>query len=92
MPRWAKTHRLQPTYCHSAIASPPAIPDLIVIPLTACKVSFSVTSSARCSIWFDAQFVVDGMHDPLSGAEIPFRGLYGPVSKQELNLLKLATG
>ena len=43
MPRWAKTHRLQPTYCHSAIASP-AIPDSIVIPLTACKVGFSVTS------------------------------------------------
>ena len=41
MPRWAKTHRLQPTYCHSAIASP-AIPDSIGIPLTACKVSLSV--------------------------------------------------
>jgi hypothetical protein len=43
MPRWAKTHRLQPTYCHSAIASPPAIPDSIVIPLTARKVGFWVT-------------------------------------------------
>ena len=37
MSRWAKTYHLQPTYCHSAIASPPAIPDSIVIPLIACN-------------------------------------------------------
>jgi hypothetical protein len=40
----------------------------------------------------ETQLVVDGMHDPLPGAKVTFRGLYGPVSKQELNLLKLSTG
>ena len=45
MPRWAKTHRLQPTYCHSAIASP-AIPDSIGIPLTAYEAALSINSRA----------------------------------------------
>ena len=48
--------------------------------------------SARRSFWLDAQLVIDGVHDPLPGAEVPFRGLYRPMSKQELNLLKLSTG
>ena len=44
----------------------------------------------------DTQLVVDGVHDPLRGAKVHFRGLDvrgldGAVSKQELNLLKLST-
>ena len=56
------------------------------------KVSFAVTSSARGGVRLDAQFVVDGVHDPLPGPQIPVRGLHGLVSKQELNLLKFSTG
>jgi hypothetical protein len=56
------------------------------------KSHFSATSSAWCGLRLDAHLVVDGVHDPLPGAEIPFRGLQGSVSEQELNLLKLATG
>jgi hypothetical protein len=68
--------------------------DVILIYATrrACKVGFAVTSSARRSVWLDAQLVIDGVHDPLPGTEIPFCGLHGSVSQQELNLLKLATG
>jgi hypothetical protein len=51
-----------------------------------------LTWLARTGIRLDAQLVVDGLHNPLPGAKIPFGGLYGPVSKQELNLLKLSAG
>lgn len=56
------------------------------------KVAFAVTSSARWSVWLDAHLVIDGVHDPLPGAEIPFRGLHRPMPEQELDLLKLSTG
>jgi hypothetical protein len=53
----------------------------------ACEVGFSVNCSARPGIRLDAQLVVDSVHYSLAGTEVPFRGLYRPVSKQELNLL-----
>ena len=59
---------------------------------TACEVGFALSSSARRSFWLDAQLVIDGVHDPLPGAKVPFRRLYAPMSKQKLNLLKLSTG
>jgi hypothetical protein len=62
-----------------------------VIPRTACKV-FAVSSSPRTGIRFDAQLIVDGVHDPLPGAEIPFRGLCRAMPQQELNLLKFTAG
>jgi hypothetical protein len=48
--------------------------------------------SARWSVWLDGHLVIDGGHDPLPGAEIPFRGLHRPMPEQELDLLKLSTG
>jgi hypothetical protein len=56
------------------------------------KVAFAVTSSAWRGGWLDAQLVINGVHDPLPGAEIPFRGLHRPMPEQELDLLKLSTG
>jgi hypothetical protein len=35
-----------------------------------CKVGFAVTSSARGSVWLDAQLVIHGVQDPLPGAKI----------------------
>ena len=56
-----------------------------------CKVSFSVNCSARGGVRLPTQLVVDGVHNPLPGAKVSFRGLYGAVPKQELNLLNLST-
>jgi len=56
------------------------------------KVGFSVTSSARGSVWLDAQFVIHGVHDPLPGTEITLCGLDRSVPEQELDLLKFAAG
>jgi hypothetical protein len=48
--------------------------------------------SARRGIRLDPQLVVDRMHDPLSGPEVPFRGLHRAMSEQKLDLLQLPTG
>jgi hypothetical protein len=45
------------------------------------RVVGKLLSPARHTL--DTQLVVDGVHDPLPGAEVPLRGLYGPVSKQQ---------
>jgi hypothetical protein len=57
---------------------------------SACKVGFSVNCSARPRMRLDAQLIVDGLDDPLPGAKVPLGSIYGPVSEQELNRLKLS--
>jgi hypothetical protein len=57
-----------------------------------CLEMLSVNCSAPPGIRLDAELVVDSVRYPLAGAEVSFRGLYRPVSKQELDLLKLSTG
>jgi hypothetical protein len=46
----------------------------------------------RRGIRLEAQLVINRMHDPLPGAQVPLRGLHRPMPKQELNLPKLPTG
>jgi hypothetical protein len=61
-------------------------------PSSARKVWFAVSYSARRSFWLDAQLVIDGVHDPLPGAQILLCGLDRSMPEQKLDLLKLSTG
>ena len=46
-----------------------------VIPRTAFKVGFAVSSSAQSVVGLDAKLVINSVHDSLPGAKIPLRGL-----------------